>query len=230
MQSRKNSNLGFTPLERKLNSRDRFSFLTGFTIVEVLVVLTIFSIVILAVYGVSRGGLEMYRRSQDFDLRERKIVMGLERLAGDLRKTVPLYKFESEVPEEWRFYSESGGGVSEEKHRLTFIVPHRDNLYRLSYDVYHGTGDSFQLRLLQEDIEEGETVLERNLVSGIKKGPSHKFFQYLKYNDMMQDYEWVDEWEEEGLPEAVWAEFAYGPEDEDGEDTQVFTKRIFILQ
>ncbi|MFH1678286.1 MAG: prepilin-type N-terminal cleavage/methylation domain-containing protein [Candidatus Omnitrophota bacterium] len=195
--------------------RNRNSNPIAFTFIEVLVVLTVFSIIILAVYGVSRGGIEICRRSQNFDIKERKIILGLERLSEGLRQAAPLDKFGPDLPQEWQFRGEEG--------EVSFISFGENKAVRLSYIFESEESGFFKLRLIQEDIEEEEARFERDLAGGIKRGAANKFFQYLKYNDVTDAYEWVAQWDgEKGLPKAVKVGISYESEDKE--------KKIFILQ
>lgn len=187
----------------------------AFTFIEVLVVLTIFSVIILAVYGVSRGALELYRRSRDFDLKERKIVLSLERLASDLRRAIPLDRLDSDLLDEWHFEGKS--------KELSFVAFDKNGLCRFSYLFVGDEDTSLKLRLMQRYVTEEDIQLERDLADGIKRGSLNKLFQYLRYDSLGDSYEWVDAWdEEEGLPKAVKVEVSY--------EEQIFTKKIFILQ
>jgi len=198
----------------------------GFTFIEALVVITIFSVIVLAVYGISRGGIEIYRRSRDFSLKERKIILSLERLAEGLRRIAPLHKLAS-LPEDWEFKGTSEGV----KQELSFIAFDKQGLRRLSYIFSQDGSELFKLQLIQEDIGQGEIQLERDLVSGINKPLSGNFLQYLKYNDLDDNYEWVDVWEEgTSLPEAIKVEVDCLAEDSDDQEPQTFTKRVFILR
>ena len=192
----------------------------GFTFIEVFVVLTIFSIVIMAVYGVSRGAIKIHQRTREFDLRARGIVLGLARLTENLREAAPLSKIGSDIPEEFEFQGRS--------NELSFVCFGREGMRRLIYSFEPDTGGDYKLRLTQQDVQEGDIEFERDLGSGIKKGPSYKFFQYLAYNRELEIYEWNDAWAgEDGLPKAVRVELSYAAED--GQE-QVLDKRIFIWQ
>ena len=190
---------------------------TGFTLIEVLIVVILFSVVVLAVYGVARGGLEVYRRSQNFDRKERKIILSLERLAEDLRQIIPLDELDSDLAQEYQFGDEE----------ISFIICGKEGLQRLRY-VFKDE----KLHLIQTDVKEERIQLERDLVSGIKKPSSDKLFQYLKYDDARDIYgdwgEWEEEEEKKDMPVAVRVEIAYEAEDKDEENIQIFTKTIFI--
>ena len=191
----------------------------------------LFSLIVVAVYGVSRGCMEIYDRSQQFNLEQRKIILGLERLTGDLRQIVSLDRLEAHLPQGWCFEG------SCDKMSFIGLCSLKDEsqdsagLCRLSYVFENDTEGCFKLRLIQTDAKEQEPQLERDLAGGIKKGSSDKFFQYLEYDDELQDYEWVDEWgQDEQMPKAVRVQVSYETQGKDGEETQTFTKKIFLLQ
>lgn len=57
----------------------------GFTFVEVLIAVTIFSILSLAVFSTFSSGMRMWRRVQDTASTQRKVIMEFERFSQDLR-------------------------------------------------------------------------------------------------------------------------------------------------
>lgn len=189
----------------------------AFTLIEVLIVVMLFSVVILAVYGLASGGLNVYQRSQELGHKEKEVVLALERLAEDLRKIIPLEKLDADLVKDCRF----------EPKQISFFLYNRQGLQHLNYIFKDG-----KLHLVQTDIEKDEIQLERDLVTGIKKPSSYKLFQYLKYDSIEDIYEWVEQYkkEENNIPVAVKVKISYEPahKGEDEEHTKNFTKRIFI--
>ena len=194
----------------------------GFTFIEVFIVITIFSVIVLAVYGVSRAGFDVYRRSRNFDPGQRRIIMNLERLAEDLRGVVPLQEFGSDLPESWRLVGSS--------RDFSYIAICDQGLCRLSYSFIQEADNSYKLKLIRYDLEGDIKQQERIIAKGIVRKSTDKLLRYLAYDAEEDNFEWVDEWDRPGLPEAVQVKVAYKSAGDDVADYQVFTKNIFILR
>lgn len=79
----------FTPLE-KLKCKTCGTFLTGFTFVELLVSILIFSIIVVSLFSTFRVGLTAYRKGETEASLNQNLRLCLERMALDFRNS---YKF-----------------------------------------------------------------------------------------------------------------------------------------
>jgi len=209
----------------------------GFTFVEVLIVIVIFSIIMLAVYGIFKGGLNVCKRIQNISLAEERIVLALERLGRDLGQ---IYKCNEE---DLKFE----GASSEIKFVAFGKVP-------LGLNQYHYAFDKQKEKLILkyqpvEDALEGKiSRIKRELVS-----LNDLQFTYLSFDRESGEPVESDTWEEEDLPwgvridarmvsivevsEAGYVYVASGDKKETFEyerakkqktKTRVITKRIFL--
>ncbi|GEM_PF-2360625 len=80
---------GFTPLE-KLKCKNHGTFLTGFTFVELLVSILIFSVIVVSLYSTFRVGLAAYRKGEREVSLNQNLRLCLDQMALDFRNG---YKF-----------------------------------------------------------------------------------------------------------------------------------------
>lgn len=77
----------FTPLETTARQKNKLS-LTGFTLVEILIVASVMAIVMLAIYSSFISGLRLWQRSQNLSQIQRKVIIGLEKLSSQVRQGI----------------------------------------------------------------------------------------------------------------------------------------------
>ena len=65
----------------------------GFTLIEVFIVVAIFSMIIVTVYGIFYGGIKICKRVQNISFSEEKVILFLEKFSRHLRQ---IYEFEDE--------------------------------------------------------------------------------------------------------------------------------------
>ncbi len=173
----------------------------GFTLLETLLAITLFSIVITSSFGVFSMGIQIWKRSQGRSLVERKVVLALERMGQDVRNTLrveqkgegfgqDLLEYEGtasffELPAIVKLTDKSGAST-----RQTGSV-----IYRLNPN-----GELCRAERSASDFYLQREPACRVLAAEVKK----LHFEYLLYRTFTKSYSWYDAWEiKDGLPQAV---------------------------
>lgn len=167
-----------------------------FTLVEMLVVLTLFALAAIAVTTVAGGGLRIFRRAQFVSVYQTDLLLGLERMEKDLRgcfvfDTIPFEGSASHVSfpamvSRWdgsgRTFTRAPGRVTYRLDPLAGGLIRRDQNYSQATKEDGGGND----RLLATDVD----LLQ---------------FSYCKYDARGEKYIWQTTWgkEDEGVPAAV---------------------------
>lgn len=182
-------NCPFTPLQRKASRR-------FYTLIELLMVLTLFTLAAITVASVAGGGLKIYRRAQFISGSQTDLLLGMERLERELRGcfvfdtigfagTADQVSFPGMVFR-WdtlgRELTRAPGRITYRLDRLEGGLVRRDQIYGQATKE-DGGGDN---RLLATDVRELQ-------------------FDYCKYDQRTEKYTWQSAWneDEEGLPVAV---------------------------
>lgn len=174
---------------------------SAFTFVELLIVVTIFSILSLAVYATFTSGMRLWKRIDDLSLIQRKALLRLEKISQDLRQALDFPKI----------------GISGKSNELSFPLLSYDNqLIKVSYFLEDDSLWRGQ-QTYQDILEEKEPPAARSLLSGVEE---LKFSFIFKEEDKT-DYSVKDTWaKEEGAPAAIKIELTIKEE--------TFTKTINI--
>ncbi|MBU1146997.1 MAG: prepilin-type N-terminal cleavage/methylation domain-containing protein [Candidatus Omnitrophica bacterium] len=145
----------------------------GFTFIELIISVTIFSIVIVAVYGVFYMGIRSWKRAQgEKSLQEIRLVF---------------LKMEKELKNTFFFSDVKFKGTSKD---MTFPLVISDKVYAITYSVNEDEDDGLSWILRKQGEEEKEIS---PLMRSIK-------FQYA---GMSKEIEWKDSWDEGSLPAGV---------------------------
>lgn len=162
----------------------------AFSLVELLIALSIFAVVSIAIYSTFNSGLKVLRKVKDIDLAQQSFIFKIERFSKELRQLVPLRKLLLSGAKESVSF---GALVDEEPCRLTYYFDKSSgNLMR-------------QTDRLAEIITEEKKIdpeLKSKGAVFLKKANEIKF-AYL-YRDLKKNvYAWAEEWKENFLPLAV---------------------------
>jgi prepilin-type N-terminal cleavage/methylation domain-containing protein len=156
----------------------------GFTFVELLIVVAIFSLLSLAVYTTFSSGIRLWRRIQDTNILQRRVFLGLERISQDLRQALDFSKigFSGKINEvSFPFLS-----AENEILRVTYFLEEK-TLYRKQ--------ESFK-----DIIEEKENPKIKSMVSDI----DDLKFSFAYQEEDKKEYTWKDTWDkEEGIPKII---------------------------
>lgn len=173
----------------------------GFTFVETLIVVTIFSVLSLAVYATFTSGMRLWKRVDEISLTQRRALLRLEKISQDLRQALNFSQI----------------GFSGKSSELFFPLLSNDNqILKVTYFIEE---DSLWRRqqTYRDILEEKEPPAARSLLSAVVE---LKFSFIFKEQDKA-DYSVKDTWaKEEGAPAAIKIELTVKKE--------TFTKTINI--
>jgi len=193
----------------------------AFTFVELLISITLVSLVGVAVYSVLANGIHAWRRGNENRAYARNIRLTTERMACDLRNTFEFSDIAFEGTEDSIMFpglvlSESDSSSSEvesyyELGRIAYFYDSGENALRKEEKIYPQA-------LGEEEIGKGEVLLER--VNKLE-------FNYCYLDNATGNYKWKDDWkkeEQESIPQAVKIEMVL----EKGTHQEDFEKTIFV--
>ncbi|MDP8230507.1 MAG: prepilin-type N-terminal cleavage/methylation domain-containing protein [Candidatus Gorgyraea atricola] len=145
----------------------------GFTLIELIISVTIFSIVIVSVYGVFYMGLKTWRRAQG------------EKSLQEIR--MAFLKMEKELKNTFFFSDTKFKGTSKD---MSFPLVVSDKVYTITYSVNENEDSGLSQILRTKDEEEKEI------------SPPMKSIKF-QYAAMAEDIEWKDNWNEDDLPSGI---------------------------
>ncbi len=233
----KNNQKAFTPLEKITNfnpvRKDSFSngvnrrsSLTGFTLIEILLGLTIFSIIAASLYGTFSSGIQLSRRSDDTNRIYREAMLIFDRLSSDLQN-MQYYSFDNSYPQLAAFSGESD--------KITLIIATDKGLKSVSYFLRDPQNDFVYKTIVAKRASRPQAIIvnyeekdsrellvreEKSFVDFLQQSPessqdreifssriqegSLKFsYVYLKKQGETTEVVWQDTWSSHYLPSGV---------------------------
>jgi len=168
-------------------SHTKYAAGRSFTFVELLIVVTIFSLLSLAVYTTFSSGMLIWRRIQYTGILQRRAFLGLERISQDLRQALNFSKI----------------GFSGKINEVSFPFLSAENeILRVSYFLEAETVYRKQENF-KDIIEEKDNPKIRSMLSGI----DDLKFSFAYQEDGKKEYTWKDTWGKEedipGIPKAI---------------------------
>lgn len=162
----------------------------SFTLIELLIAISIFSVVSIAVYSTFSSGLSVLRRVKDIDFLRQRVLIKEERFSRELRQMpalrTPLF---SGGQEKISF----AGLVEEEPCRITYY-------FDASAKVLLRVTDRLADILTKEGaVEAGFKSKPALFLAGIKEIK----FSYLYFDLAKKAYAWAQEWRDNSVPLAV---------------------------
>ena len=145
----------------------------GFTFIELIISVTIFSIVIVSVYGVFYMGIKSWKRAQG------------EKSLQEIR--LAFLKMEKELKNTFFFSDDKFKGTSK---NMSFPLVISDEVYTIIYSVNEDENSGLSQILRTKGEEEKEIT------------PSMKSIKF-EYAAISGDIEWKDSWNEDTLPYGV---------------------------
>ncbi|UCD14898.1 MAG: type II secretion system protein [Candidatus Omnitrophota bacterium] len=156
----------------------------GFTLVETIVVITIFSIIAVGIASSFTAGMKIWGRARNVDFTQSEALLNLERMAGQLRQCVNISSIGFGGTNEEIFFPAVYGNLAG-KIIYKFDAPSKTILLRFQ------TLENI-LAQEEEDAEEEVEYIERKIASAESFSLS-----YLYFDEEEVSYEWVDEWKKE---------------------------------
>jgi len=193
----------------------------AFTFVELLISITLVSLVGVAVYSVLANGIGAWRRGNENRTYARNIRLTTERMACDLRNTFEFSDIAFEGTEDSIMFP---GLVLSESDSSSSEVESYYELGRIAY--FYDPGENvlckeektYPQALGEKEIGKGEVLLER--VDKLE-------FNYCYLDNATGNYKWKDDWkkeEQESIPQAVKIEMVL----EKGIHQEDLEKTVFI--
>lgn len=157
--------------------------------VEVLIALSIFAVVSIAIFSTFSSGLGVLRKVKDMDLAQQTFILKIERFSREVRQTTKLRKLLLSGTNERLDF---GQVLDDMPCRVTYYLDKSNRCLMRNADKI---ADIFKdARIAPELKTKGAVFLTK--VSEAK-------FSYLSYDLKKKDYIWSEKWEEEALPLAV---------------------------
>ncbi|MBF0490283.1 MAG: prepilin-type N-terminal cleavage/methylation domain-containing protein [Candidatus Omnitrophica bacterium] len=210
-----------------LKNNFKHKILQGFTLIEVLLGLTIFSIIALTLYNTFQMGLKVDYRSKEINQGYQEAYDAFALMSKDLENAL-VYDFSASYPQEvsfdgqghqMSFLSSTKKGISRVsfytgipnwgKVTQVIIAQHTQRLKQGSILSKENTSVEFLIRQektlpeylsKKKDVPEGEVI-----VGGLKKEGIKWQYGSIKRdsNGRMKDIEWKDQWHDNALPNVV---------------------------
>ena len=162
----------------------------AFSLVELLISVSIFAVVSVAIYSTFSSGLTVLRRSKNIDLAQQKFLLKIEKFSRDLRQTPTFNKqLFSGTKDKLSF----AGIINEMPSRLTYYYDNSSAAFMYNADELSNIID-----------EKGaiDPKLKSKSAVFINKVKEAKF-SYLLLDLKKNNYEWLEEWKEKYLPLAL---------------------------
>lgn len=176
----------------------------GFTLIEILLAVTLFAIVTSAAYGIFSAGIQIWKRTQGRSPVERKAILALEKMGRDIRMTLKMKDSKtltlgSKSPEFM------GTNYSFNLPAVISRLDSKGKLSRQSGEIFYQWNS--KTRELCRGIK-GATdyYLDKQPVCQTLAREIEKLkFQYWLYSKIGGSLAWYDEWNsaKNGLPRAV---------------------------
>jgi len=160
----------------------------GFTLIELIIVISVLSVVSLAVYTSFSNGINIWQRANEKSAEEDMDIF-LDKFAADLKNS---FKF-------------TGIDFSGREDGLEFpVLLNSPGLHKRSVGkaVYSYDGKTDLLNREEVDFSQIYEDGKGSIRYSLKDVKSFKF-QYYTYDKGRKEYLWLDEWVKDGLPLAV---------------------------
>jgi general secretion pathway protein J len=187
---------------------DRLST-TGFTLIEVIVTLTVLGFILLIIFGAFRLGLSAWERGESIKEEYQKVRIITQLISQQIKSIVP-YKIKTQKTE-GNYLAFEG-----KAHSLKFVsalpikAKQPEGFVYAIYEFKEGGSEGgrlilYEQRVLNRDFFEEEPREE--LAVSLLEGISNVRFEYYQEEDQVKNRKegWVEEWnakEEKGLPKA----------------------------
>jgi len=189
------------------SSKRKKGFLTGFTLVELIISGAIIFLVSITVYSVFAGGINVWKKANQASSSGHHLRLVTEKLSGQLRNT-------------FRFSSIPFEGTEDS---IAFAALIDNQVSRISYFLNEENVFCRRLQSYPEVFKKGESGKYDLLLPGVLGLK----FGYCYLDNATGDYKWKDKWvkeEQDSIPQAVKIELVFKKDSQESK----FTKTIFI--
>jgi prepilin-type N-terminal cleavage/methylation domain-containing protein len=157
----------------------------AFTFIELLVVVTLYSILSLAVYATFASGMRLWRRIQDTSLLQRKASLGLEKFSQEARQALDFSKI----------------GFTGKSNEISFPFLSGEEILKITYFF-----DQNALLRKQESFKDILEKKEQATIKTLLSGLEDLKFSFAYQEVGKTEYSWKDVWDkdkEKGIPAIV---------------------------
>ena len=185
---------------------------TSFTLIELLIVLAMVSIIGLAIFTTLSNGIRIWQRLNQ-SVAQEDVNIFFERIAGELRNT-------------FQFSIVNLHGEIDQITFNTFVVtpgsslPQETGIGQVVYRFDKSNKQIIRERRNYSQIYKGSGGSRQELLSGIDS----LSFNYYFYDQQAREYVWLEEWQEDNLPEAVRIELEF----DDGQQSRSIIRSITL--
>lgn len=177
-------------MHTKMENGDRQLFKSkGMSFVELMVVVAIFSLVAVTVYACLISGINVYKRTSDFNVSERKEFFALEKISQKIRNSLDYSRM----------------GFEGEDDFFSFPYMEGEEVLNITYSFDKDRRKLYEIRRDFEEFIDGEKGESKVMFSPVKKFK----FSYRYFDREEEGFAWKDEWKkEEGIPKWIKIEWS----------------------
>jgi len=193
----------------------------AFTLIEILVSVTIASLVAVAIYSIFANGINAWRRGSENKDYARKIRLISEKMATEIRNAFEFSMIAFEGEEDFFMFAALVPGTQQSED----ITSEYSQVGRIAY-FYDKRKDALckEVKTLPEAINEEEIGDGEMLVEGV----SGLEISYCYLDNLSGEYKWKEDWnkeEQDTMPQALTIEISFN---KDVMKNDKFSKIIFI--
>lgn len=188
-------------------NKNKAKFITGFTLIELIISGAIIFLVSITVYSLFAGGIDVWKKANQARSKGYSLRLVVEKLSAELRNT---FKFSS-IPFE---------GTEDS---IAFAALIDNKVSRISYFLNEENIFCRRLQNYPEVFKKGESGKYDLLLPGVLGLK----FGYCYLDNATGDYKWKNKWvkeEQDSIPQAVNIELVFKKDSQESK----FTKTIFI--
>jgi prepilin-type N-terminal cleavage/methylation domain-containing protein len=192
-----------------VRSGGHFSATTGFTLIEVIVTLTVLSFILLVIFGAFRLGLSAWERGESTKEEYQKVRIITQLISQQIKSIVP-YKIKTQKAEGDYLAFEGKARSLKFVSALPIKAKRPEGFVYATYEFKEGGSEGgrlilYEQRVLNRDFFEEDPKEELGV--SLLEGISNVRFEYYQEEDQVKNRkeEWVEEWkakEEKALPKA----------------------------
>jgi general secretion pathway protein J len=183
---------------------------TGFTLIEVVVTLTILGFILLIIFGAFRLGLSAWERGESTK-EEYQRVRIISQLISQQIKSIVAYKIRTQQAEGDYLAFEGKAHSLKFVSALPIKAKQPEGFVYVIYEFKEGSGERGRLVLYEQRVLNKDFFAEEpkeELAISLLEGVSNVRFEYYREEDPLknQEEEWVEEWnakEERKLPKTL---------------------------